>query len=507
MTRSSRIASRSRRPEIRLVSRPGETSALYLRLASQLREHILSGQLASGARLPSARTLSADLRVSRNTVELAMARLVDEGLVERRVGAGTMVAASAHESAPFAEVATRAPRSRVPQPWARPSVRGARMRALGGLELQRDAETGPWGTNLRRFPLATWTRLLARRARRGGYELLSSSDPLGLPELRREIARHASLTRGLQCAPEQVLVVGSTQEVLDLAARVVLDPGDVALVEDPGYASAYAALAGAGARLVPLPVDADGLVTRSLPRRGRPRLLYVTPSHQFPLGITMSLARRLEVLQWAAACDAWVIEDDYDSEFGYDGQPLAALQALGAGRVFYVGTYNKVLFPGLRLAYLILPESWVPTFAGARRISSGAPSPLLQSVLAEFLASGGFVAHLRAGRQFYARCRDRLIECVAADWGDAVRLGPSASGLHLVALLAVGSDDVALARAARRHALSAIALSRYYLAATPQPGLVISFGAADPERIAAGVRAMAPQMRRLGRATTHRSRA
>jgi GntR family transcriptional regulator/MocR family aminotransferase len=483
--------SRALAREIRLVARPGDDAPLYQRLYRQLRGHILSGHLAPGARLPSARTLAADLGISRNTVEASVAQLVDEGYVVRRVGAGTVVASSlARESTPAAASGGRdAP--------VRLSRRGALLSSLGAGELRRDADTGPWATNLDRFPLGEWTRLLARRSRRAGRELLGSGDAQGLGELRREIASHATLSRGLRCSADRILVVAGTQEAMDLTARVALDPGEQVVVEEPGYLSSRAAFTAAGAKLVMVPVDGDGLVTRRLPRRGRVRLACVTPSHQFPLGVPLSLARRLELLRWAAARDAWVVEDDYDSEFRYDGRPLAALQSLDTeGRVIYVGTFNKVLFPGLRLAYLVLPAGWVPAFVAARRLAGGTSSPLLQSALAEFMATGRYAAYLRQGRVFYAGCRDRLRACVARDWGDRVRLGPSSTGLHLVAHLPEGSNDTELSRLARRQGLSALPLSRYYGDAK-RPGLVISYGAADPDRIAAAISALARHVRRL----------
>lgn len=496
-TSSSARPLRALAREIRLVASPGEDAApLHRRLYRQLRGHILSGHLPPGTRLPSARMLATDLRVSRNTVEAAMAQLVDEGFVERRVGAGTVVSESVRDAAPFAGGARTGVLGGAAGPRARPSKRGRLLEELGRAEMSGDGELGPCFTNTSLFPLQAWTRLLARHARRAGVAQMVPNDSQGLPELRREIAGYASLGRGLKCAPEQVLVLGSTQEALDLAARVMLDPGDTAVVEDPGYPSARAALAAAGARIAPVRVDAQGLVTDALPTRGRPRLAYVTPSHQFPLGVTMSLARRIELLRWAESRDAWVIEDDYDSEFRHDGRPLAALQSLQAGgRVLYVGTYNKVLFPGLRLAYVILPHGWMPSFVAARRITSGSWSPLAQSVLAEFLASGRFAAYLRHARQFYARSRDRLVAGIAEHWGDAVRTGPSSTGLHLVTHLPARADDVAMARLARRHGLPTAPLSRYFVSRRVRKGLVIGYGPGTPDALDASVRAIGPALR------------
>ncbi len=227
---------------------------------------------------------------------------------------------------------------------------------------------------------------------------------------------------------------------------------------------------------------------------------YVTPSHQFPLGVPLALGRRLELLRWASRNDAWILEDDYDSEFGYDGRPIAALQSLDPeGRVLYLGTWNKVLLLGLRLAYVVLPEAWVGPFVAARRIASGPPPALLQAVLAEFLATGRLAAHLRQSRLRYARHRDALLEAIATHWGDRVRLGPAATGLHVLAHLDGGVDDVAIAREARRAGLSAAALSRYHRARRPWRGLVVNYGATDADRLRAAVVRAAPSIRRLAK--------
>ncbi len=505
-------------PEIRIVTGdPGGEAPLHTRIYRQLREHILSGALGPGARLPSARALASDLDVSRNTVESAFGQLVAEGFIVRRVGAGSEVAGSLGEVAPFARYRraagsrrrVEASPARAPRhPWLLPrlSARGALISQLGEIELQGDAICGPCATDIAGFPLPTWNRILSRRARAGGLALLGPAPPAGLPELRRQIAAYASLSRGLRCEPEQVLVVSSTQQAVDLAARVLLDPGDLALVEEPGYPSARAALRAAGARLQLVPVDRDGLQVSALPVQPGRRLLYLTPSHQFPLGVTLTLARRLALLRWAGETGAYLLEDDYDSEFRYDGRPLAALHGLDTEeRVLYVGTYNKVLFPGLRLAYLILPRALVGPFTAARRLTDGGSSPLAQAALAELLSSGHFAAYLRKAREEYAWKRDRLVEHIARAWGDAVTLGPSSAGLHLVAHLPDGTDDLALAREVADSGLGVSALSRYYDGPSSSPGLLISYGAPSTTALAAGVDRLTPLVtarRRRSRAVT-----
>lgn len=464
---------------------------LHTRLYRQLREHILGGALAPGARLPSSRLLAADLGVSRNTVETAIGQLVAEGYVERRVGAGTVVAKSLAEAAPFRRRSVPVTPRTQPAAALGLSQRGELLAELGRTEIASDRNTGTCATNIQRFPRELWNRHLARCARRGRAEILLPSDAQGTAELRRQIAEHARLTRGLRCGPEHVVIVNSTQQALDLAARLLLDPGDEVLVEDPGYLSARAVFRAAGARLAPVAVDAEGLVAEALPREGSARLLYLTPSHQFPLGVTLSLARRLAVLRWAAEAGGFVLEDDYDSEFRYDGRPLAALHGLDtAGRVIYLGTYNKVLFPGLRLAYLILPPALVEAFTAARRLSDGTSSPLLQAALADFLASGQFAAYLRQARSYYAGVRDTLLAALGSHLGENLSLGPSGTGLQVAFHLPAESDDRALRRSLPPLALGVTALSRYYLG-EPRRGLLLSYGATPPERLAGDVAVLA----------------
>lgn len=477
---------------------------LYTQVYRQLREHILSGALKPGARLPSARTLASDLGVSRNTVEAAFLQLGAEGFILRRVGAGTVVAASVSEGAPFSRsgARTRPVRSGLLSTPASPapprlSVRGRMIADLGRAEIQADQPIGPCSADVVGFPTQTWNRLLARRARRAGTAPFQAGDQYGLPALREAIADHARLTRGVRCDARQVVVVNSTQQALDLVGRLLLDPGDVAVAEEPGYPSARASLLAAGAEIRAIAVDDEGLVTDLLEEQTRARLLYVTPSHQFPLGVTLSLARRLAVLRWAAANSAWVIEDDYDSEFRYDGRPIASLQGLDRDdRVLYIGTCNKVLFPGLRLAYLIVPAGLVDAFAAGRRIGDGFSSPLAQAVLADFMAGGHFAAYLRQARHHYSACRDVLVDAIGAHWGDIVRLGPSDTGLHLMAHLAQGTSDIALMQSAPSGGIGVTALSRYYYGRARGRGLLLSYGSIAPERIARSVRALAPILQR-----------
>jgi GntR family transcriptional regulator / MocR family aminotransferase len=494
MNRARRQAGGRTGVEIRVTLNTAATRVpLHVQLYRQLREHILRGVLKPGARLPSARTLAADLRVSRNTVEASLAQLTVEGFIERRVGAGTVVAASVRDVAPFADrVASESTDTTAISVPVVLSARGQTLSTLGIAEIEEDRSSTPGASDTRGFPSEAWQRLLLRRARDGGYGMLRSADSFGMRTLRDAIADYVRLTRGVRCDGSQVVIVSSTQQAIDLATRLLLDPGDVAAIEEPCYPSARAGLLAAGATLHHLPVDEEGVQVAAFSTRNDVRFVYVTPSHQYPLGVTLSLARRLALLQWAQTHHAWIMEDDYDSEFRYSGRPLASLQGLDqSGCVLYVGTWNKVLFNGLRVAYMVVPPALVEPFAAARRLTDGFSSPMLQAVLADFLAGGHFAAYLRQARAHFEQCRDSLVQSIRSEWGSPVRVGPCDTGLHLVAHLPGGVDDARLARRAVGHGLGVGPLSRHYAQPTTERGLLLSYAGATPASIERGVAALA----------------
>jgi len=449
--------------------------------------------------------LARDLGISRNTVEAAFEQLRAEGFVERRVGVGTRISSAVGEHLPFrfgpAPYGDSFPRRQSPHPGKERmlSSRGERMSSAGAEELHYDAHSGPCATDVSHFPLDTWNRIASRSARSAAADMLVLDDPRGFPALREAIAEHARLTRGVRCHTDQVLVLNSTQQALMLASLLLLDPGQTAVIEDPGYLRARAALLAGGATVAGVPVDDAGLMTSRLPAGGV-RVVYVTPSHQFPLGVTMSLARRLELLTWAEEHDAWILEDDYDSEFRFEGRQIAALQGLDEqDRVLYLGTFNKVLFPGMRVAYLILPPSLVERFAQGRLVFDGPAHPLTQGALAEFIRGGHLGRHLRRARQLYATRRDALVRAIGRHWSDWIRSGPSHTGLHLVAHLPEGTDDRAvfesLTAGARSIPLGIAPLSRYFHGEGPRPGLLLSYGAATSAEIELEVERLTPLLR------------
>ncbi len=323
--------------------------------------------------------------------------------------------------------------------------------------------------------------------------LLGYGHPSGYRPLREEIAAYLGAARAVRCVWEQVIVVSGSQQALDLAARVLLDPGDAAWVEDPGYAGARGALTGAGARLVPVPVDEEGLrVSAGMARCADARLAHVSPSHQYPLGATMSLPRRLELLAWASRAGSWVIEDDYDSEFRYTGRPVEALQGLDAeGRVIYVGTFSKVLSPALRLGYLVVPPDLVDPFTAARELADRHAPTVEQATLARFIAEGHFARHVRRMRALYAERQVALVSAAARDLPGLVDVGPAEAGMHLVGWLPADADDREASRRAEAGGVEANALSLYGIEPLRRGGLLLGYAAVDEAGIRDGVRRLA----------------
>jgi GntR family transcriptional regulator/MocR family aminotransferase len=340
---------------------------------------------------------------------------------------------------------------------------------------------------LDQFPYRLWSRLAARRWRR--QPLLDYGDPGGYAPLREAIAEYVRLARGARCLAEQVIITSGSQQGVDLAARVLLDPGDAVWMEDPGYSGARAALQVAGASIVPVPVDREGLVVEEGERVApEARLAYVSPSHQFPVGVTMSAGRRLALLRWASRAGAWILEDDYDSEFRYDARPLAALQGMDEdGRVIYVGTFSKTLFPALRLGYLIVPEGLVEVFRAARAVSDRQSPTMDQVVLADSLVGGHFARHARRMRRLYSERQEVLVDAVRGRLGDRLEVFPSAAGMHLLGWLRPAVDDTLVSAKAAALGIEAAPLSRYALVQPPRGGLLLGWAAYSPQAIREGV--------------------
>jgi GntR family transcriptional regulator/MocR family aminotransferase len=450
---------------------------MHAQIYRSLREGILSGGLAAGSRLPSTRTLADDLSVSRNTAEEAFAQLEAEGFVMRKVGDGTYVAAAIRRTG------GRRAHASISRALSARGRAIAREAACDEPEELKPFNAG--AAEVREFPFETWHRVLSRRSRKSGRAILGYIDPAGYLPLREAVASYLNVSRDVRCDAGQVLIVTSSQQALDLCSRLLLDPGDQVWMENPAYPGARAAFAGAGATLVPVGVDEHGLdVEAGVRAAPDARLAYVTPSHQYPLGVTMSLKRRLALLRWAGPSRAWIIEDDYDSEFRYDGRPLAAIQGLvDDARVIYAGTFSKVMFPSIRIAYLVVPGTLVDAFARARAQLDGHNTALMQAALADFIANGYFVAHVRRMRALYRARRDLMVSSIARDLGGALTLGPADSGFNVAARLTGKQNENEVVRHAADRGIDLRPLSRFALAPIPDRGFLLGYAALAPPTI------------------------
>jgi GntR family transcriptional regulator/MocR family aminotransferase len=510
----------------------------YRQIYDAVRAAILAGQLAPGTRLPATRALAAALGVARNTVVNAFEQLIAEGYLESQVGAGTTVARMLPDARPGPTLRPpphlqwrgeersgndqrdrrdQAVRSDHPAPSAdgeqgsRAATGGPRVGPLsrrGALLATTRVSVGaqpapvqPFRTgtpDFAAFPSTVWARITAQHWQRPAPELLTYGDPAGYAPLRAAIAAYLGEARAVRCTPDQVIVVAGSQQGVDLAARLLLDPGDAAWVEDPGYLGARAALTAAGAHLVPVPVGPEGLdVAAGMARAPHARLAYVAPSHHFPLGVMLSLQARLALLDWAAREHAWVVEDDYDSEYRYGGRPLAAMQGLDhAGRVIYVGTFSKVLFPALRLGYVVVPPDVAPAFAAARALADRHSPTVEQAILADFIAEGHFARHIRRMRTLYGARQAALIDAVQGEIGDLLMLAPANAGMHLVAWLPEGADDQHISQCLADVGITAHPVSSFALAVTLRSGLLLGYAAFPEATLREGVARLARVLRR-----------
>lgn len=457
----------------------------------QVRTAVLGGALGPGAELPSSRAMAASLGVARACVVAAYEQLATEGVVESRLGSGTFVATELKGlvEASRRRVASHAARTRPVPPSAKAF---AEFERAASFPEGRPFSTGR--TLLDARTRETWRKLTHQAVRSLGVDDLGYTDPCGAMELRRSLCDYLKAARAVRCDPEQIVVTAGTQHAIDLSIRVLLAPADDVWVEDPGYPLTHAQLLLAKARPHAIPVDRQGLVVDAgLRAAPKARAAFITPSHQFPTGVTLSMARRLELLAWARKTGAFIIEDDYTSEFCYSGPPLASLQGLDQDqRVIYIGTLNKALFPGLRMGYAVVPPPLLPAFTTARYLLDRQPPTLYQAVLAAFMQQGHFAAHLRRTRQMYRAQRDALATTLLRHAGDRLEIETPDQGMHLVAYLKPGQSDMAIEAAAARAGIVVRAASRFYRSAPPRAGLMLGFSGFPPQ-------VMAPAAARLAR--------
>jgi GntR family transcriptional regulator/MocR family aminotransferase len=470
---------------------PRSGTSLQTQIYNAIRKAVLEGVLAPGTKLISSRALAADLGVSRTTTLLAFEQLTAEGYLETHQRSGTFVSQELPEHSSQQRLSRAAPRLNHP-PLSR------RGMALIATRPAADRIGGPPRAfrigvpALDLFPLQTWTRLVNRRLRSAGVKHLDYGDSRGFKALREAIADHVRTARGSHCTADQIVIVAGAQRGLEFIARLLLDAGDHAWMEEPGYTGVTSALISAGAHILKAPVDQHGIDVNVIAQGPGARMVCVTPSHQFPLGVRMSLSRRLALLEWARNAHAWVLEDDYDSEFRYGVRAIPCLHALDPdGRVIFVGSFSKTLFPALRLGFLIVPTDLQESIRSARRAADLHPPVFDQAVLADLMLNGHYDRHLRRMQSAYTERLEALTESLVKYCDGALRLRTVQAGLHAVAdLIGVNADKVSAEAAAR--GVEVMALSAYYTdPETAANGLVLGFASIDPRSIARGAQSLA----------------
>jgi GntR family transcriptional regulator / MocR family aminotransferase len=467
-------------------------------LYAELRGAILDGRLKPGARMPSTRNIGKQYSLSRGTVVAAFDQLQAEGYTRTEVGSGTYVASGIATGPPSA--------ARRPASLALPRSKAAFSKRAQ--QFLKDVEVMPASHSVGKafrsyepaidlFPVDLWARVASRVLRLAPRSLYGHGNAAGYQPLRRAIAEYVGASRGVHCSAEQIIVTAGTQQALDLIGRFLLSNGDQVWMEDPGYSRALQTLRTTGARIVAVPVDADGLIVKAGRRLApKAKLAYVTPANQFPMGVTMSADRRMELLRWAASANAWIIEDEYDAEYRYFGHPVAALQTLdSSGCVIYVGTFTKMLFNALRLGFMVLPERLVEKFASARTLVDLHPPTLDQAILAEFITEGHFGHHLRRMRQSYAE-RIEVLKTAADKHLDGVLdVVNAGSGIRTLGWLKTWKSDRDAARQAQEFGLEVTPLSMFTMKHEQPPALMMGFAGCSPAELRRGVSVLASALR------------
>jgi GntR family transcriptional regulator/MocR family aminotransferase len=468
----------------------GTRHTLGTQISASLRNLILSGVMTAGERMPASRTLAQELGVARTTIVEAYERLVAEGILEARVGAGTFVSDALNAERPAAVAASP------PRPVKSVRLSKAMADASGRFATRLSHEPRPFTTAMPgfdAFPMAQWARLSSKHWRADRHQVLGYARPQGLQSLRYAIASHLRAYRGIDCVWQQIFIVAGAQQAFQLIAATLIDAGDKVWFENPGAIGARNSLILSGADLVPVPVDDNGLdVDAGLARSSNFRLAFVTPSHQQPLGAKMSLERRLALLKAAEDCGAWIIEDDWDGEFCFSGRPMPTLKGIDvAGRVIYVGTFSKSLFPALRLGFLLAPEALVASFhTSLEAFSPGVPT-ISQAIVSDFITEGHFATHIRRMRKLYAERYQALLDCSAARLGDWLELVPTNTGMHTVAFTRNGLDADRISTVMADRGITMTPLSRFCIEPIRQQGVVLGFSAFTPSQIECAVEILA----------------
>jgi GntR family transcriptional regulator / MocR family aminotransferase len=474
------------------------TIPMYRQVYQSFRSAVMDGRLRAGERVPSTRALALELRVSRIPILNAYAQLLAEGYFESRTGAGTVISRSLPD--PITK-SSKSQRERI-----RPRL-GPRPVSANSAEpsppVRRILAKRTWGAfsvgqvAFAQFPFRVWNSLVARHSRNATAMSFDYGDPLGLEDLREAIAAYVRTARAVRCEANQIMIVSGSQHALEITSRVLLDHSCSVWMEEPGYTFARRVFRSRACRIVPIPVDDEGIdVNEGIRRSPTARVAFVSPSHQFPLGATMSASRRLQLIEWAERAGSWIIEDDYDSEYRYETMPIASLQGLDWNeRVVYVGTFSKVLFPSLRLGYIVIPTDLVEQFVTVRVGVDIAPPGFFQHVLADFIREGHFSRHVRRMRALYSERRAMLIKCLRDELGPIARISGEQAGTHVTLLLKNTVSDVELVERAAKRGLSLVPLSNSYLGKTVQQGLVLGFGSTPTETIPSSVRKLGTLLR------------
>jgi GntR family transcriptional regulator/MocR family aminotransferase len=482
--------------------------ALHRQLYRALRSAILDGRLGSGEKLPSTRSFARELGVSRNTVLQAIDQLVAEGYASGRVGSGTYVASELPRPAPSARLAAGRDTSSLDASTVRLSDLGER---LSRVTAPGRASWSPWPELLpydfrygepsfADLPMDTWSRLLGRRARRLSARRLAYQPPGGAAELREALAGYLARARGVVCSPDQIVIVHGSQQGVDLLARLLVNPGDPVVVEEPHYTGFSFCLNAAGARLVHVPVDEQGLRTDELEQIEDARLVCVTPSHQYPTGVVLSLARRLALLDWAARHECYVLEDDYDGEFRFDGKPVECLQALDrSGRVVYTGTASKLLFPSLRIGWLVAPPALAPYCINAKALADTGTPSIEQFALADFISEGHLERHARRARLKTAARRAVLLETIDGELAGRVEVLGASAGLHvLMRIPDLDAREVTrLRQACRELGVGVYPAAPFYARPPAHAELLLGYAALSEETIREGIKRLHTALDRM----------
>lgn len=460
---------------------------ISIRIQNAIRRQLGNGSLKAFDRLPSTRLLAKELAVARETVEFAYQHLEAEGYLIRERGSGTFVSETGAQLAIFQASPGRKLRN------LHLSDRGKKIQRAGGVQDPLPLPFSAAFPDVRSFPIRLWQQTASRISRRLGSNALAYCDPQGFYHLREEIARYLGAHRGVSCDADNIVVLTSSQEALLLIATMMLDAGDAVAVEDPCYPGIRSALTVSGAVPVPIDVDDNGMVVETLLRRTpAPRGAYVTPSHQYPTTATLSLERRLALIEWAKVHRSFIIEDDYDSEYRYDGAPISCIQGLDtSGNVLYVGTFTKTLFPGVRLAYLVAPNHLVPAFVGMRTLVDGHSAVFNQAVLAEFMATGEFTAHIRRMRQLFKARRDAFVESAERHLAPFGALRVPAGGFQATWYLHDGHLEDEVRRRAEQERIILPSLGNLFIKRRNAPGFVLGFGGLTPQECDAAVKRLA----------------